>query len=77
MKRKIIPIIKGITSLMAVIVVSGLMVVFCGTIANAGAPKVAMFIQDTEPILDWGPSVESGSGKLVLNSVYETLHEKF
>ncbi|MDD2573701.1 MAG: ABC transporter substrate-binding protein [Firmicutes bacterium] len=36
-------------------------------------PKIAFYAFNSEPILDWDPSVEYSNGIVVLNNVYETL----
>ncbi len=73
MREKMLSNVKGISSLFTILAIAGLLVCFSVAAATAAEPKVALYIQDTEPILDWDPSVESGGGMLVLNNVYETL----
>lgn len=41
--------------------------------AGEGQPKIAFYAFNSEPILDWDPSVEYSNGIVVLNNVYETL----
>lgn len=36
-------------------------------------PKIAFYAFNSEPILDWDPSVEYSNGIVVLNNIYETL----
>lgn len=37
------------------------------------APQIAYYAFNSEPILDWDPSVENSNGTIVLNNIYETL----
>jgi len=54
-----------------------LLLVGCGAGSAKGAatgqPSIAIYAHNSEPILDWDPSVEFSNGIVVLNNVYETL----
>lgn len=41
--------------------------------AGGEQPQIAFYAFNSEPILDWDPSVEYSNGIVVLNNVYETL----
>jgi peptide/nickel transport system substrate-binding protein len=41
--------------------------------AGGELPQIAFYAFNSEPILDWDPSVEYSNGIVVLNNVYETL----
>ncbi len=68
---------KWLTVLFSVMLVS-LIVTGCGG-QNAGGgggqsqSQIAYFATNSEPLLDWDPSVEFSNGIIVLNNVYETL----
>ena len=38
-----------------------------------GQPQIAFYAFNSEPVLDWDPSVEFSNGIVVMNNVYETL----
>lgn len=41
--------------------------------ATGGSEKIAYYALNSEPILDWDPSVEFSNGIVVLHNIYETL----
>jgi len=44
-----------------------------GDSVDASEPRIAYYAYNSEPILDWDPSVEFSNGIIVLNNIYETL----
>jgi peptide/nickel transport system substrate-binding protein len=64
---------KGISTLFTILALAGLMVIFLGGSAFADEPKIAVYVHDMEPTVDWDPSVESSNGQVVLNNIYEAL----
>jgi ABC-type transport system substrate-binding protein len=64
---------KGISTLFTILALVGLMISFWGIFAFADEPKIAIYVQDMEPTVDWDPSVENSNGQVVLNNIYETL----
>jgi len=81
MKQKILSKLKGLSTLFTVLAMAGLLICIGGTPTNADDLNIAMYVQETEPTLDWDPAVESSIGQVVMNNVYETLlrydfHEK-
>lgn len=41
--------------------------------SNGGGQQVAFYAFNSEPVLDWDPSVEFSNGIVVMNNIYETL----
>ncbi|MCL2699355.1 MAG: ABC transporter substrate-binding protein [Defluviitaleaceae bacterium] len=42
-------------------------------VGPAGAPRIVYYATNSEPILDWDPSVEFSNGIIVMHNIYETL----
>ena len=64
---------KRMSKFFTIIAMMGFMVWFWGDSAIADEPKIAVYVQDMEPTIDWDPSVENANGQVVLNNIYETL----
>jgi len=70
---------KKMYLLTAVLLVIALMFTSCGgvkTTSQSGdkaQPAIAYYAFNSEPVLDWDPSVEFSNGIIVMNNVYETL----
>lgn len=64
----------GIPLIVALLMVVSMVLTGCGSGKQAGTqPQIAFYAYNSEPILDWDPSVEFSNGIVVLNNVYETL----
>jgi peptide/nickel transport system substrate-binding protein len=57
----------------AVLIVCCMAIVSCGEGKAAGAAKTVYYATNSEPFLDWDPSVEFSNGIIVMHNIYETL----
>ena len=62
---------------LVIVMIVSLIVTGCGGQNTEGGgdsqSKIAFYASNSEPILDWDPSVEFSNGIIVLNNIYETL----
>ena len=73
MKEKMLKKFNRISTLLIIFAMVGLLICLGGISATAGNPKVAIYVQDLEPTLDWDTAVEMAQGQTVLGNIYETL----
>jgi len=67
---------KRVIALITAVISAILLVTACGDGQNRGsedAQKIVYFATNSEPILDWDPSVEFSNGIIVMHNIYETL----
>ncbi len=69
--KNLLPI-KKVLFLINVLTMIGIATISWQSNASAG-PQIAYYAFNSEPILDWDPSVEFSNGIIVLNNIYETL----